>query len=619
LLDVRKVLIALVASCASFAARAEGQAFWGPCTGDFHPLSDTSLNTNSNQGRLDFMDVHIPAGVTVTVTGWNPLRLFAAGNVLIEGNLVADGQPGLDPTIIGCLGAGCGGGVVAGGGPGGWGGFPGTPPTIGLRGDGLWPGCGGHPAGFECSGTSTSPGKGGAGGGFGDALGGTAQPGGACGCNAGAPQGSPAGDAFNAATKAGGGGGGGGAGRTNGGSGGGSSGGGIFITAAGNIVVSGTISARGGDGGAGLGDAGAGGGGSGGAILLRSFMAVTIADTATLDAMGGQGGAAIDPVSEGGDGGEGRIRVEDSSGMPVLDGTVVPDPSVGPALLVIQGQLGIGQPVTASNFSPVGPPSKAFNGRYLWDDAWNAGGPPPQEIEIDLGKPTRIARVVLSPDISPLTGIGSQEIWVSPDGTNYTLAWSNTMAPIALWVSIIADFTGAPLEGVRFLRLVTTQGPCCPPSWVAWTEIEVQEAVNPTAFGCGCPGSGGVVPRLLAAGGPPSVGNATFGYTVRRALGDTACLLFLGVSDVAWLGGPLPLEVPQLPGCYLFTGFQAIWGIETTSGAGPGDGEANFQVPIPNEPAFAGLKIYFQALVADPAAGTLGVALTNGERLEITP
>jgi hypothetical protein len=338
-----------------------------------------------------------------------------------------------------------------------------------------------------------------------------------------------------------------------------------------------------------------------------------------LTAVGGTGGTGAAPESHGGSGGVGRIRIEDGTGSPTISGSVVPNPTTGPALALVQGQAAWEKPATATGWGTGAEPAEAFNGLFLPDDAWNANGGPPQAIEVDLEKPTTVARVVLFPDVAPIVGLGSQEIWVSSDGTNFTRAWSSAMDPISLWTSEVADFSASPLEDVRALRLVTTATPCCPLSWVAWTEIEVQEAASESGFGCGCPGTAGFVPRLFATGGSPSLGNAGFGLGVRRTLGGAGCALFLGTSHQHWAGAPLPFEIPGLPGCYVFAALQDTFGLATTSGSGPGEGEATFPIPIPNVPAFVGITLYFQAAVADPGAGPAGVVFTNATRLTVVP
>jgi hypothetical protein len=67
-----------------------------------------------------------------------------------------------------------------------------------------------------------------------------------------------------------------------------------------------------------------------------------------------------------------------------------PDPCEAPPY---DGNLALGRPVTASGSVPGAPPSHTVDG--LMANVWNAGGYPPQWIEIDLGGPVSIALVRL--------------------------------------------------------------------------------------------------------------------------------------------------------------------------------------------------------------------------------
>jgi hypothetical protein len=294
---------------------------------------------------------------------------------------------------------------------------------------------------------------------------------------------------------------------------------------------------------------------------------------------------------------------------------VTPAPSVGAVVGVVQGQSALGKPSSASAEQAVGPSSEAFDGLFLFDNAWNAGGFPPQFVEVDLVDPTRIARVVISPDVTPVHSVGTHRIEVSTDGVTFVPVWTHA-GDASLWSALVADFSAAPLEGVLRLRLVSVSSN----SWVAWSEIEIQEAIGATGYGCGCPGSAGVVPRLFAVGGAAVPGNASFGLAVRRAYGGSPCVLFIGATDQAWIGSPLPFEPDPAgaPGCYAFAALQVALASRATSGSGPGAGAADFPLPVPAIAALSGLSFYFQALVYDPGARTaLPVVFTNAERVQV--
>lgn len=89
--------------------------------GVYAPSANTTLSTANNFGVWNFASVNIPAGVTVTVTGPNPLTMKCTGSVTIAGTLDLAGTNGPAPN----------------GGPGGFTG--GVPPS----GAGSGPGAGG--------------------------------------------------------------------------------------------------------------------------------------------------------------------------------------------------------------------------------------------------------------------------------------------------------------------------------------------------------------------------------------------------------------------------------------------------------------------------------------------
>ncbi len=222
-------------------------------------------------GIFNFTDVNIPAGVTITFARNNdntPVRIFATGDVIIDGIL----------SVNGGNGGNFGNGFPGFGGPGGFnGGRGGLPARHGQAqgGDGLGPGRGTGGPNFTRSVAGS--------GGFGSA--------GANGNISGTQgrAGQPYGNAELLPLIGGSGGGGSGGENTRIGAGGGGGGGAILISASGTVTINGTIFANGGSG------FGVGGGGSGGAIRI---MATTIRGEGTITAAGGARG------------GQGRIRLE---------------------------------------------------------------------------------------------------------------------------------------------------------------------------------------------------------------------------------------------------------------------------------------------------------------------
>jgi MYXO-CTERM domain-containing protein len=251
---------------------------------------------------FDFDTVNIGAGVTVVVTGSvHGLVILSRGDATIAGTIRVDGGTG--GASASAVGAG-----VCGGGAGGTGAA--SPSVAGNAGIGVGGGGGGPSSMFDSMG---------GGGGFGGR-------GGSDGSLSGF--GGPSyGDLLSMLAAGSGGGGGGGVMPSSsppspsGGGGGGAGGGAIEIGAAGNLTISGAISATGGS--ANYGTGGLAGGGSGGGILVHAGGTLTL--TGTLKADGGS-------VANMASGGGGRVAV------------VVPHYSVGDLYGSMSAVAGTGYP-----------------------------------------------------------------------------------------------------------------------------------------------------------------------------------------------------------------------------------------------------------------------------------
>lgn len=266
-----------------------------------------AANTTLPGGTYNFTDFTINAGVTVTVTGPNPLIIRSTGNITINGILEANGGAGSNGVTYSA--AGIGGTGVAGGYNGGNGSFSSiSGPLDGSDGNG--------PGGIGNKGTAWS---GGGGGGYAN-NGGTAGP--------GVGLGGPSNGNIMVTNLPGGSGGGGGSGGFDCGAGGGGAGGGMIAMNSGTTISigpGGMIATNGGAGGSdGTGNCGGGAGGSGGTIWLAApnFMHLGV-----LSSVGGAGGASaiagVPYYGLGAAGSEGRIRV-DYDGPIVLTGSNLP-------------------------------------------------------------------------------------------------------------------------------------------------------------------------------------------------------------------------------------------------------------------------------------------------------
>ncbi len=279
---------------------------WGDGSdGAFAPVTDVTLVTDGvdpvfggQDGVFRFSSFDLPAGVTLTVDGSNPLDLRVAGSVSIHGTIDVSGSPG---TAANIFGAGAGGAARAGGTIGGGGGSV----SSGLVLPGQSAARGGRGGETSLSLHAGALGGGGGGGGL-AAAGGSGETTAAMGSGRGGVGGITRGFAAHQFLFAGAGGGGGGASVSTGtafGGGAGGGGGAVCVTAQLDITISGTIHAHGGDGGLGM-DGGCGGGGSGGLIALATPADIVFEDGVELGANGGAGGAAS---PTGGDGSDGRV------------------------------------------------------------------------------------------------------------------------------------------------------------------------------------------------------------------------------------------------------------------------------------------------------------------------
>src|SRR5262245_7503242 len=129
-----------------------------------------------------------------------------------------------------------------------------------------------------------------------------------------------------------------------------------------------------------------------------------------------------------------------------------------------------------------------------------------------------------------------------------------------------------------------------------------------SAFGAGCPGSSGQIPRIATSGGNPSVlvGNPNFRLVLSKALPSAPIHLVLGVSNTVWVatGIPLPIDLAPfgLPGCPLLVSLDFLFFGATTA-----DGIASVPMPVPAIPSLVGASVYFQGRIFDSTG-----AITDG-------
>lgn len=349
----KQILTTLILASATFAA-AQTSCF------DFGDGSNgaytATTNTTIAGGTYNFTTFNIDPGVTVGVTGTQPLIIRCTGAVTINGTLTARGGNGGNGVTFSTFGIG--GVGVAGGGNGGNGVYIGSaapgvagsgPGGVGTGGGG-WSGGGG--AGYSAVGASS----GNSAGGYGGPIYGNADISG-----------------FESGS-----GGGGGSGGNSCGSGGGGAGGGlIFINSAVSITIGagGVINVNGGNGGSdGGGNCGGGGGGSGGSIIMQS---PSMTNNGTLQASGGAGGASTIPGSPyygvGGIGAPGRIRL-DYNGSLNGSGTITPAVGAHYSVSVLSTMATTTQNVSCAGGSNGSALATVMNGNAPYTYAWSPSG-----------------------------------------------------------------------------------------------------------------------------------------------------------------------------------------------------------------------------------------------------
>lgn len=141
-----------------------------------------------------------------------------------------------------------------------------------------------------------------------------------------------------------------------------------------------------------------------------------------------------------------------------------PDPcvSAGPGI-----NRALFRPVTASRHEGPGyEPELAVDGSLgTW---WSAGAGAPQWIEIDLGAPGPVGRIVLQPGW--VTATGPQRLRVSVRGPGTAEAFVEFReARVDVQSNIPVELVAEPMEGIATVRVETLTAD----GWVIWHDIEV--------------------------------------------------------------------------------------------------------------------------------------------------
>lgn len=146
-----------------------------------------------------------------------------------------------------------------------------------------------------------------------------------------------------------------------------------------------------------------------------------------------------------------------------------PDACQPAALDFLETNLALGKPVRVSGALPGEPKENAVDGTPA---NWGAGASPPQWIQIDLGQGTSVQEFRLVVQQTP-DGPTTHQLYAGDREDNLRLV--HTFQGTTQDGQVLSFTPDAPLEGVRFVRVLTVSSP----SWVAWKEIEVIAAPPP--------------------------------------------------------------------------------------------------------------------------------------------
>jgi F5/8 type C domain len=128
--------------------------------------------------------------------------------------------------------------------------------------------------------------------------------------------------------------------------------------------------------------------------------------------------------------------------------------------------LAYGKNVTASGVDGEHVAANAVDGNP--QTFWSAGGFPPQQIEVDLGRPYDIKSVRLITSQSP-AGPTTHEVYGKGPGTKGAWQLLRRFQGNTADGEDLDETWPRPVTGVEWIRVATTRSP----SWVGWREIEI--------------------------------------------------------------------------------------------------------------------------------------------------
>ncbi|MBK8978787.1 MAG: hypothetical protein IPM29_23045 [Planctomycetes bacterium] len=129
----------------------------------------------------------------------------------------------------------------------------------------------------------------------------------------------------------------------------------------------------------------------------------------------------------------------------------------------------------------------------------------------------------------------------------------------------------------------------------------------------GCPGSAGTPGLVDVDGSLPWLGD-TFRMRLERTPPNALAAVIFGGSSTSWSGRSLPLSLAGIgaPGCAVAASLDWLQ-VSAASAAG----RLDLALAVPVIPALVGAELFVQAAVADAAANTLGLTVSDAARIRI--
>lgn len=132
-------------------------------------------------------------------------------------------------------------------------------------------------------------------------------------------------------------------------------------------------------------------------------------------------------------------------------------------------------------------------------------------------------------------------------------------------------------------------------------------------YGNACSGGGGHIP-VGSVNQVPVPGLPTYTQHLTKTSPGFPCVFFMGVSNVAYAGGPLPLSLSfvGVPGCSIQAAPHLQVYMMTGGGGGIGMGTAKLATPIPAIGTLAGFRVYSQWIIFDHRSSNGTLSTTKG-------